>query len=114
MLNAQRKGKEYERNIAKKLSKALDTNVRRTPCSGGLGIKGDILDLSGILRDWIIECKKQEHLNIWAAIRQARNAAGSKKWAVIFSRNNEGADYICMDINDWIEIIDKIGKGVEK
>ena len=105
MINPQTKGKGYEREIAKKLSKMFDCNVRRTPCSGGLDIKGDLRNLSGALENWVFECKKQEKLNIWSAIKQARAAAGIKNWAVIFSRNRENCDYIVMDLNDWAAIL---------
>lgn len=104
-INAQTKGKGYERHIAKLLSQALGCNVRRVPCSGGLDIKGDLRNLSGVLENWVFECKKQEHLNIWNAIAQAKLEAGHRNWAVVFSRNNEGADYVAMDIHDFIGLI---------
>jgi len=109
--SAQTKGKNYERKIAKLLSAALGCNVRRTPCSGALDIKGDLRNLSGALENWVFECKKQEHLNIWQAIQQAIDQAGHKKWALIFSRNNAG-DYVVIDINDFIELVgDELMKG---
>lgn len=103
---AMTKGKGYERHIAKLLSKAFDCNVRRTPCSGALDIKGDLRNLSGALEDYVFECKKQEKLNIWAAIHQAQTQAGYKVWILIFSRNNE-KDYVVMDLNDWIALVQK-------
>ena len=45
MINQREKGKRYERDIAKKINKALGTNLRRTPLSGGLNLKGDILEI---------------------------------------------------------------------
>lgn len=105
---AQRKGKGYERHIAKVLSKGLDCDVRRVPCSGALDIKGDLRNLSGPLAEWVFECKKQEKIGIWKCIAQAISQAGYKKWALIFSRNNEGADYVVMDLNDFIEIQQKL------
>lgn len=103
---AMTKGKNYERHIAKLLSEAFDCKVRRVPCSGALDIKGDLRNLSGPLEEWVFECKKQEKLNIWKAIHQAQVQAGYKKWALIFSRNNE-LDYVCMDINDFVEILQR-------
>ena len=52
MLNANKKGKRFELRIAKELAKKFDTNIRRTPNSGGLSIKGDILTTSGILSEY--------------------------------------------------------------
>lgn len=103
---AMRKGKGYERHIAKLLSEAFDCNVRRTPCSGALDIKGDLRNLSGALEDFVFECKKQEKLNIWKAIHQAQVQAGYKIWTLIFSRNNE-RDYVIMDLQDWIALVQK-------
>ena len=51
-LNANQKGKRFELKIAKDLAKKFDTNIRRTPNSGGLSIKGDILTTSGILSEY--------------------------------------------------------------
>ena len=87
------------------MSAGFDCNVRRTPNSGGLSIKGDIIDLSGPLKGWSFECKRQEKLNIWNAIAQAKRDARHKKWAVVFSRNNEGRDYVCIDMVDFIELM---------
>ncbi len=110
-INSQKKGKDYERHIAKLLSKAFNCNVRRTPCSGGLDIKGDLRNLSGPLENWVFECKKREKLNIWKSIAQVKRDAGHKNWAVIFSRNNEGCDYVTIDINDFIELVQGSGNG---
>jgi len=99
------KGKNYERKIAKLLSEAFDCNVRRTPCSGGLDIKGDLRNLSGVLEDYVFECKRQEKLNIWKALQQTFIQAGHKKGVLIFTRNNEGRDYAVIDLRDFIEIL---------
>ena len=66
MVNANKKGKDFERRIAKRLG------GRRTPCSGGLDIKGDIRCLSGPFEAWTIECKAQESGSLWKFIDQAK------------------------------------------
>jgi len=106
MINPQKKGKAYERQIAKLLSKAFDCDVRRTPCSGGLDIKGDLRNLYGVLDRFVIECKKQEHINIWKALDQTTRQGGSKIGLLIFSRNNE-KDYVCLELNDFIGLLQK-------
>jgi Holliday junction resolvase len=108
MINSQRKGKGYERHIAKVLSDAFDTIIRRTPNSGGLSIKGDMLNLHGDLEDSVIECKKQEKLNIWKCLEQTFRQARNKIGLLIFSRNNEGRDYACMDLQDYIGKLQEI------
>ena len=100
-----KKGKDFERKIAKILGKAFGCNVRRTPGSGNLDIKGDLRNLSGPLEQFVFECKKQERLNIWDALQQTFDEAGYKKGILIFTRNNEGRVYACMDLQDFIELI---------
>jgi len=106
------KGANYERRIAGILNKAFDTDrIRRTPASGALGLKGDLctlegnFELPGPLSNWAIELKKQEKINIWACLHQAQQQArGGKKWLLVFSRNHE-SDYVCLDLQDYIELI---------
>ena len=76
-LNANQKGKRFERDVAKMINKKFETNVRRTPMSGGMEIKGDIIciDDNSIISEFSIECKNQEKLNIWKALDQSRNDA---------------------------------------
>ncbi len=105
-INPQTKGKTYERQIAKVLAKAFDCDVRRTPGSGNLDIKGDLRNLYGPLEDYVFELKKQEKINIWACIHQSQLEAGYKQWVLIFSRNREN-DYVCMDLQDWIALVQK-------
>ena len=42
-MNANKKGKRFELKVAKYLAEKLQANIRRTPNSGGLSMKGDIL-----------------------------------------------------------------------
>ena len=109
---SKQKGARYERKVAKILGDAFGSSIRRTPASGALGIKGDLCQLEGNfdlpsgLSDWCIECKCQERMNIWQCLNQAFTQAGHKKAALIFSRNRED-DYVCIGINDFIELIQR-------
>tara|TARA_R100001443_G_scaffold113436_1_gene128095 strand:+ start:10256 stop:10609 length:354 start_codon:yes stop_codon:yes gene_type:complete len=106
MLNANQKGKRFELRIAKDLAKKFDTNIRRTPNSGGLSIKGDILTTSGILSEYSWECKNQEKLNIWKALHQSESdAIGTLKTpVVVFTKNHEN-DYCALRYEDFINIL---------
>jgi len=100
------KGKRYERELAKKLSKAFGCNVRRVPCSGALDDwKGDLRNLHGPLDRYCIEAKYQKQLSWWKAIEQARSQAGRLEWLLIVSRAFEGADYVVMDLRHFIELL---------
>ena len=105
-LNANQKGKRFELRIAKDLAKKFDTNIRRTPNSGGLSIKGDIMATSGILSEYNWECKNQEKLNIWKALEQSKNdTTGSLKTPlVVFTKNHE-LDYVALQYDDFVNIL---------
>jgi len=66
VINSQQKGKRAEREVAKRINKYLGTNVRRTPSSGGLSIKGDIIDINpdSAAFDFHFEVKNTKKLSI--------------------------------------------------
>ena len=77
--------------------KKADANIRRTPNSGGLSMKGDILciDDNSILSEFNWECKNQEKLNIWKALEQSRNdCLGNAKMPVVCFTKNHERDYM--------------------
>lgn len=105
-LNSQKKGKRFELQVAKYLSKEFETSIRRTPNSGGLSIKGDIMATQGILSEFNWECKNQEKLNIWKALEQSRNdCIGShKEPLVVFTKNFE-KDYVALELKDFVQLL---------
>jgi len=108
-LHAGKKGKRFELDVAKRLSAAFETNIRRTPNSGGLSFKGDIIATYGILAEFSWECKNQERLNIWSALRQSRQdaIASNKSPLVVFTKNRED-DYVALPLNDFINLLKKL------
>ena len=99
---SQNKGKRFERRIAK-LFATVYPAARRTPNSGALdSLKGDILWTG----DFHVECKCQEHFNVWAALRQSRedNTDSTKTSIVVFSKNNE-KDYVAIEAGDFINLL---------
>jgi len=106
LMNANKKGKRFELKIAKELAKKFDTNIRRTPNSGGLSIKGDILTTSGILSEYSWECKNQEKLNIWKALHQSEgDAAGTRKTPVVVFTKNFENDYVAFKFEDFVNLL---------
>ena len=105
-LNSQKKGKRFELQVAKYLSREFETSIRRTPNSGGLSIKGDIMATQGILSEFNWECKNQEKLNIWKALEQSRNdCIGShKEPLVVFTKNFE-KDYCALRLEDFVQLL---------
>jgi Holliday junction resolvase len=105
-MNANQKGKRFELKIAKDLAKKFDSNIRRTPNSGGLSIKGDIMTTTGILSEYSWECKNQEKLNIWKALEQSQgDARGTLKIPlVVFTKNFEN-DYVALKYDDFVNLL---------
>lgn len=107
-LNSQKKGKRFELQVAKYLSKEFETSIRRTPNSGGLSIKGDIMATQGILSEFNWECKNQEKLNIWKALEQSKNDCATmgnrKKALVVFTKNFE-KDYLACELETFVQLL---------
>ena len=104
--SAKIKGNAYERKVAHILSKAFNTRVQRIPMSGALdGWKGDLRDLSGVLKRFVWECKHQEKLNIWAALRQAEGETSGGRIPVVVFHKNHSKDYVALDLQDFIMIL---------
>ena len=109
-MNSNQKGKRFEREVAKILNQKFDTNVRRTPQSGGMSIKGDIIDINpdSPLYDFHWECKNQEKLNIWKALAQARADKPMGKIPVVVMTRNFENNYACLELDDFLNLIKTI------
>ena len=108
-MNANKKGKRFELKVAKYLAEKLQANIKRTPNSGGLSMKGDILciDDNSILSEFNWECKNQEKLNIWKALEQSRNDClgnANKLPVVCFTKNFE-RDYVALELDDFVNLL---------
>ena len=108
-IDVRAKGKRFEREIAKRVG------GRRTPCSGGLDIKGDVRDMWGAYKTWIIECKHQEKGGLWAFVRQAKAEIGASlnDWIVVWKRNNEQPIAI-IDFEVWCNMVEELHELREK
>mgnify|MGYP003636838854 CR=1 FL=1 len=111
MLNANKKGKRFELQIAKYLSREFNNiKISRTPNSGGLSLKGDILctDDNSILSKFNWECKNQEKLNIWKALEQSKNDCATvgnrKKPLVVFTKNHH-SDFVALELEDFVQLL---------
>lgn len=114
MLNSQQKGKRFEREVAKEISDKFGIKCSRTPCSGGMDIKGDIISLSGIPAWFHWECKNQEKVNIWKSMEQAeRDCRGHKIAAVVFKRNHSKT-YVMLDFSSFLDILVELKEHSEK
>ena len=110
-MNAKQKGNRFERQVAKQINNKFENaNCRRTPLSGGMSFKGDILSINdnSIISEFSFECKNQEKLNIWKAIKQAKNDAPQRAMpVVVFTRNFE-TEYACIEFEDFLNILKEL------
>tara|TARA_Y100001972_G_C7640407_1_gene321698 strand:- start:1367 stop:1717 length:351 start_codon:yes stop_codon:yes gene_type:complete len=110
-MNAKQKGNRFERQVAKQINNKFENaNCRRTPLSGGMSFKGDILSINdnSIINEFSFECKNQEKLNIWKALEQSRNDAPIRKMPVVVFTKNFERDYIALEFEDFLNILKEL------
>lgn len=105
-----KKGADYERKIAKYLSQAFGTEVKRTPAQESAKIHGgDVNAHKGddtILTDFFWELKKRETWSIIDWYKKAVDDCGATRQIpiVVASKNNED-DYVFMSLKDFTRIL---------
>ena len=108
-INSQAKGKRAEREVAKMINKYLGTNVRRTPQSGGMSIKGDIIDINpdSAAYQFHFEVKDQKKLMIPKWWEQIDDDCPVAKTPVnVFKMNAQF--YATMQFTDWLSLLVEI------
>jgi len=99
------KGRRFQQYIRDLLLKAADTLEEDDIRSTSMGAPGEDIQLSPAARKvypYAIECKAVEKLNIWEAIRQAKENARKYIPVVCFKRNNHEA-WIAMPLKEYME-----------
>ena len=94
----------------------MGTNLRRTPQSGGLSIKGDIIDTKPGQRahEYHYEIKNHKTIKVKDWLMQAESDCGKKMPVVIFARLktvvmpgkppvNEKKWYVITELEHWAE-----------
>jgi len=114
MIKSIAKGKNFERLIAKRLTKLTKTNWKRVPMSGAFSTVnrskdkrffGDVFTETKLFSDIVVECKKTkapitifELLNpkarLFEWINQTKRESKGQKWILIFSWNHSKIFYI--------------------
>jgi hypothetical protein len=108
-INSQAKGKRAEREVAKLINRYLGTNVRRTPQSGGMSIKGDIIDINpdSAAYQFHFEVKDQKKLMIPKWWEQINDDCPVAKTPVnVFKMNAQF--YATMQFTDWLSLLAEI------
>ena len=100
MTNSKQKGSRGERELSHKLTD-LGYQCRRTvQYCGNTGDASDVVGLDGIH----IECKRNEHLNVYDAMAQSKHDAKEGLLPTVMWRKNNCEWLVTMRLEDWIEI----------
>jgi len=107
------KGKVFELKIANDLSKRFNANVRRTPNSGGIEgyMRQDIICLQqdNIIREFFIECKKQESLNAHKVYWRTQGISPKNKIPiVIWQKNYDPEPVVVMGYDAFCNLLERI------
>lgn len=116
--NSRNKGASYERTIAKLFEHFFGEAFVRTPQSGGFAknrnieagdFRGDIVPLDESVDCALhIECKNTKTWSLPKWFTQAESdCPKGKKPCVIFHKFNTSKSYIALDLNDFLELVDK-------
>jgi len=112
MINSQKKGKNFEREIAKDLEKKFGVRVMRTPCSGGIHDfhTADLMikDTRSLLYDLHIECKKRESLSVMKVYDDTKLKAGGKIPIVIWSKNLRPSPLVIIGYEDFFKYVEDV------
>ena len=66
------------------------------------------IDDNSIISEFSFECKNQEKLNIWKALKQSTaDAPGGKMPVVVFTKNHE-RDYLAIEFEDFMNILKEL------
>lgn len=104
-MNSQQKGKRKEREIAKLLSDKFSTSCKRTPCSGSLDFKGDIIAFKGIIGEYHWEIKNQEKLNIWKALKQSIRDCPVRKTPLLVFSKAFSENFVALRFDDFTNLL---------
>ena len=99
-MNVKRKGNDGEREILHLLHDAGFRAYRNDQRGRGGWMNPDVCLIAGGT-EFHIEVKRQEKLNIWAALSQADFDAGSRIPLLVFRRNG-GKWYITMELPEFL------------
>lgn len=72
------------------------------------GVTGPDLLLSPAARElypFTVECKNQEAIQIWAALKQAESHAADDEVGVLFFRRNRSKLYVAMDAEQFVRMV---------
>lgn len=99
-MNSNRKGKMYEREIAKYL-RDHGYDARRGQQYHGGADSPDVIGLPG----FHIEAKRTESFRLYDALRQSQRDAAENEVPIVIHRRNDEPSVVIMFLDDFMEVI---------
>tara|TARA_R100000808_G_scaffold2078_1_gene8795 strand:- start:2545 stop:2907 length:363 start_codon:yes stop_codon:yes gene_type:complete len=105
-INSKQKGNRGEREVVNILNRHLGTKMRRTPLSGAMSFKGDIIDISpdNPLYDFHIEIKNTKTLQIPKWLKQIDDDMPLGKTGLLIYKQ-KGTWRADITLNDFIGLL---------
>ena len=107
--SAKAKGRRLQQEVRALLVEAFHQLLPDDIRSTAMGQSGEDLQMSPLARQHIpfsFECKNQEKLNIWSAIKQAEANDQGYDPAVVFKRNR-AKTYVAIPFDAFVDLIKK-------
>lgn len=101
-MNSRSKGKRGELELVHKL-KEFGYGCRRGQQFCGANGDADVVGLPGIH----IECKRNERLNIYDAMAQAKHDANPEELPTVMHRKNNCEWLVTMTLDDWMRLYEE-------
>jgi len=105
--SAKAKGRRLCQSVVDLLLAAFDTLQPDDLIVTSSGATGEDIRLSPLARQkfpFSVECKNQEKLNIWEALKQAESNCGKFTPLLIFSRNRSKT-YAVVELSEFIKLV---------
>lgn len=99
-INSKQKGKRGELELVHELKRLGYKEARRGQQYCGISGDADVVGLKGIH----IECKRTERLQLYPAIKQAKEDAKNDELPTVFHRKNNEEWVVIMNLDDWNEL----------
>lgn len=101
MINSNRKGKTFEREIAAYLREHGYAEARRGQQYHGGADSPDVIGMTG----YHIEAKRTERFDLYGALKQSRRDAGDGEIPIVIHRKNGEKPVVVMTLDDFMEVV---------
>ena len=103
-MSSRRKGAEAERQVARIIEQHLGSECRRGYQTRSGSDEPDVVGLP----NHHVEVKRQEKVNIWAAMRQAEAASNDEDIQLVVTRKNREPWLAVLHLEDYLRLLKEV------